>query len=319
MRLKTFLLAILMVLVFVTTSFATDYYAGKAATNINADDLWFTTSTGSCGGSTGASGATALQAGNTLYANGCDVTVNASFTATKISTAAGAGTSGGSFNVVTSTSPLTITAAVEGGATSSKPGLVITGNANANPALTIIGDITGGSASGAHGVSSSYTVGTIIIQGAITGGSHSGTNGYYSGSNTGTVEVTGNVSGATGPGLQIVSSAAGSKVTGNCIGSTGNVGVGCTSAGSGGLKIYGNIINNTRSVGAHGSVYWNPSATNYLSIKTTDGSTVMYLPSTTNLPVTNVKTGVEYGYDGSTGPNVGTLSAGGAGGGTWGF
>ncbi len=268
---KKFLLAILMVLAFTVPSYATDYYAGLVGP-ISADNVWFTTSSGSCTGTTGVSAATALQNGNTLYANGCvGLTITASFTATKISVLAGAGTAGGTFLTVTNTTPITITSAIEAGTTTA---LGVSGNANANPALTIIGAITGGSASSCYGVGGTHTVGTVVVNGAITGGSYASGYGYYSYATTGAVSITGNVTGATGSGLY-ANGAQTVSLSGDCI---AGVARGCYAGSTGAITVTGNIIASTTDVGAHGRIIWAPSSAQKY-IKFNGGGTAIYASS----------------------------------------
>lgn len=303
---KKIILAIIFLLV-ASPVFGATYYAQKAG-NINADDVWFDAPTGG----SGVTGATALAGTHTLYANNFAITVNVSFTATKISTAAGPapGTAGGVFNVVTSTSPLTLTTAIEAGATTC---LSITGTANANPALTIIGNITGSADTASkHGVTSTHTAGTVVIgsvgsPSTITGGGVATSRGINWSGATGAIVVTGNAIGATGAGFY-TSGAGTSSITGNCTGGDADSGgVGCYATG-GAMTIAGNIISGAKASGANGIIRVNPAATNYIQMKTA--------ASTQEFPVapavTNVKTGVAYGSQ------TGTLSSGG-GSGAWSF
>lgn len=305
------LLLTIIILLFAFPVFATDYYAGKAGGNINDDDVWFTTSTGSCTGSTGVTGATALQAGNTLYANGCSLTVNVSFTATKITNAAGSGTVGGSFAVATSTSPLTITSAIENGATADDC-LVITGSANANPALTIVGNITGGSTANGYAISDSHTVGTVVITGAVTGGSNSSAFGIAWSGSSGTVAITGNVTANTGNGFY--STAAGSStVTGDCIAATVE---GCYTSGSGYLTVVGNLQNSQTAVAAKGRIIWTPGATNYMKVLSASTPTYQYYGKPP--AASNVETD-DYIINLSDGVQTQGTATGGGGGGAWAY
>jgi hypothetical protein len=320
-------LIILLILLW-TPAYATDYYGGAAGKNINADDLWYTAVTGSCAGDgSPVASATVLQAGNTLYANGCDITVNVSYTATKTSTALGGAAnavSGGSFNVATSTSPLTITSAIEGGATTSKPGLTITGNANANPALTIVGTGTGGSAASASGIYSTHTVGTVVMTGSgCTGGSNATAHGCnFSG--TGGLIMAGDSLGVTGTGLKIAAFVS-SSTTGNCTGSsTAAAAPGCDATsvpGSTTFKIIGNIINGyhddgVASEGARGNYAWDPGSlgdNRYIQVNGDGTPATVYATVPPNEE--DVESGLDYGWDGA--PMSGTLSSG--GGGAWAF
>ncbi len=243
---KRLILSIFLVLLFATSSFAADYYAGHIGP-ISDDDVWFTTSTGSCTGSTGVSAATALQAGNTLYANGCvGLTITASFTADKISTKAGAGTAGGTFLATANGLTATITVGLEGGtttcltvgSTTNVVNITILGNitsdatASAN-GLTIVGSaatvtigsvgtpvtITGGGGNNSA-IVDSKTVTTTTIYANLTGGTVSAAKGLAITGSSGTVAITGNANGGTsnstyGVGL---SNAATVTISGNCTG-----------------------------------------------------------------------------------------------------
>lgn len=308
------IITILFILLLSNLAFATDYYAGKAGGNINADDVWFTTSTGSCTGSTGVTGATALQSGNTLYANGCSLTVNVSFTATKISTAAGAGAGGGGFAVVTNASPITITAIIEAGTTTC---LAVTGNATGSNVLSIIGNATGGSAASTHGVSDSHTVGTVIFQGNATGGSNTGRGYVFSGA-SGSVSMTGDgIASATAIGYLMSGASSTTTISGDCKGSDSADYQGCYATGAGTITLTGSIINGKRSMGAGGSLIFTPSATDYILYPKDSSYSLGTIDAhATEMPtdpgVSNVKTGTAYGS------YTGTYSASG-GGGSWAY
>jgi hypothetical protein len=285
------LIAYLIIFLLVATptwSFAATYYAQKAG-NINADDVWFDAPSGG----SGVTGATALAGTHTLYANTFAITVNVSFTAEVISTAAGAGTAGGSFAVATNASPLTVTAVVEAGTSAC---LVVSGNAEGNPVFTLAGSATGGSAAAAYGVSTSHTVGNIVINNGtsnvLIGGTNATAYGLYI-SGVSPVSVTGNVLGANAPGIYnnitgsviLVGNASGGGVAGgygihnNASGAlniTGNVNAGSTvrtygiySISTGAITIAGNIVNSTTSMAYVGVQPTWTGATNYIQWGTT--------------------------------------------------
>ena len=77
--------------------------------------------------------------------------------------------------------------------------------------MTINGNVTGGSASGAYGVYSISTS-TVTINGNVTGGSASGAYGVYS-VNTSTVTINGNVTGGGAPATPAVFSVDASIIT----------------------------------------------------------------------------------------------------------
>jgi hypothetical protein len=126
--------------------------------------------------------------------------------------------------------------------------------------LTIIGNITGGSASSAYGVRLEHTLGKIIFTGDILGGGGTSSHGISSGS-AGRFAVTGNATGVVGIGINSGDVSV-FTVTGNCSAATGtNNGVGCFCGGSTGYgTITGNIINGARATGVTGACRWNPTA-----------------------------------------------------------
>jgi hypothetical protein len=312
----------------VTPCLATDYYA-QADGNIDTATMWDTTP---AGGGTDLTW-TGSHAGDTFYANNHAIAVNVSFTATKISTAAGAGTAGGSFNVATSVTPLTVTAKIGAGTT---PCLVITGNANANPALTVnagtdANSIQGGSAGAAYGISDSHTVGTVVVTGNPTGGTNSTARGYYFSGASGVVAITGNATGssATAPTVGVYTAANGTMtITGNCVGGTYSAAAyGCHGADeTGSITVTGNLIygdaganpqNNAPPIA--GNVVWTPGALNY--VKFTPGTDV-YASQTPGCPYTGTCNGSKIA-SGTNGVNTqdGSTLAGtsSGGGGAWAY
>jgi len=239
---------------------ATDYYA-TADAEITTATLW---DTNPAGGGTDLTWAS-LANGDVLYANNHAITIandigSASVTAT-LTTAAGTGTAGGSFTFNINTGDVkTLYVNVTAGTT---PGLVVTGaGAGADTTeLTIIGDITGGSATAAYGVQLTHTLGNIPITGAITGGTGPSTSGIQSAS-AGKFAVTGNATGGTSGNGITSSSTSVFTVAGNCQAAPstgGGYGCGCGSAG-GYCVVTGNIINGARQVGANGAIRWTPTA-----------------------------------------------------------
>lgn len=277
---KKILILIACLLLIAAPALATDYYACQDAQNINGDATWCTLAhrTGSCAGDgTYTAGATVLQAGNNLYANGCTVAVNVSFTADKISTEAGDGTAGGRFTVSTSTSPLTLTTNFATGSTSC---LVISGSANANPALTLMGNGTGSATTGnVYAVSDNHTVGTVVVgstgsPATFTGGT-SGTgssHGYFL-YNSGPVTFNGGGVANQANGIQTASGTI--TVNGDCTGSNVANSNGCYSYSGAQITLTGNIIDGTRSPGISGKYVWAP-ATAKKYHKTNGGGTAVY-------------------------------------------
>jgi len=248
-----------------TWSYAATYYA-QGAGNIDAVQ-WDTTAGG---GGTDLVWAN-LDPADILYANGNAITINVSFTCAKISTAAGAGTAGGSFAVATSVTPLTITAAREAGTTDC---LAVTGNANANPALTLVGADTGSTTTaGKCGTYDAHTVGTVVVTSGAAQGNLG--QGYLSNSSTGTVSF-----------------------TGTCTGSSTGVGAGCQASGVAALTLIGNSIAGTRASGHFGSIIWGGAATNYVQLKTAASTANLYadIPDAANVTEDDTVAGVTGTY-----------------------
>jgi hypothetical protein len=96
-----------------------------------------------------------------------------------------------------------------------QPAIVLTG---ASSQFTIIGNITGGTATSAHGINFTGTSGSVT--GTVTGGAGSGAHGINA---TGIVSITGNVVGSAGGGLVTNNNA---TIIGNVTG--GSIGAGAT-------------------------------------------------------------------------------------------
>lgn len=293
---------------------AASYY-GCASASINADSTFCATPSGSCAGSDPVTAATALQAGNDLYANGCTISIADSFTATKISTedgdGAGAAVSGGGFTAATATvSGKTITTDIVSG---TSVALTVTGSTAGTPVFTIAGSATGGSGSNIYGIFLQHTVGTVAVGGSgktFTGGTASGTHGLYNGS-AGPMTVTGDGVANYGAGVQHGGTGA-ATMTGNCTGGgTYNIS-GCAATSSGYLSVTGNIINGSAGVGATGRIRYTPGASNY--VKFDGGGTAVYL----SLPPAADKILTTGSFVNSADGTVdsGTATAGG-GGGAW--
>jgi len=252
-------LVILLLCAFVYQANATDYYA-QADAEITTAELW---DTNPAGGGTDLTWAS-LADGDVLYANNHAITIandigSSSVTAT-LTTAAGTGTAGGSFTFNINTGDAkTLYVNVTAGTT---PGLIVTGaGAGADTTeLTIIGDITGGSATSAYGVRLEHTLGNIIITGSATGGAGASSHGIHTAS-AGKFAVTGNATGAIGAGINSASTSI-FTVNGNCIGSSTNTGgIGCyCGATTGYCTITGNLINGVYNTAVSGHVRWTPTA-----------------------------------------------------------
>lgn len=317
------LLLIIGFLLIASQAWATDYF-GCATASINSDSTFCTTPTGSCAGSTSVTAATALQAGNNLYANGCTLSITDSFTATKISTedgdGAGAAVAGGKFTLSTTTvSGKTLTTAIKAGSTDC---LEISGTGAANPVLTIIGQLDGSeTTAGADAVYDQHTAGTVVLGASgspitINGGNGYNGRGYSFNTTTGVTTIYANANAITGTGVFVFISSTGSaSITGTCTGSsTAGTFAGCDSAGTTGLVVNGNIVNGTGSQGTSGSIVWNPTApsngVNGNYIKFNGGGTAVYAGKNTN-DASKALTTFYYIDPTDGGSDVGTASTGG--------
>lgn len=252
-------LVILLLCAFVYQANATDYYA-QADAEITTATLW---DTNPAGGGTDLTWAS-LANGDVLHANNHAITIendigSGSVTAT-LTTAAGTGTAGGGFTFnINTTAAKTLYTNVTAGTTVA---LTVTGaGAGADTTeLTLIGNITGGSAQSAYGVRLEHTLGNIIITGSVTGGAGNSSHGIYSAS-AGKFAITGNVTGVVGAGLYSASTSI-FTVAGDCIASSGtNSQYGCGCGGQTGYgTITGNIVNGPRQVGVYGACRWTPTA-----------------------------------------------------------
>lgn len=243
---KKILLSLLIILCLASPVYATNYYACQAAQNLTGDATWCTAAqvSGSCAATAARTAwATVTADSPTLYANGCTVVINDSFTAVALSTAdgdgAGAAVAGGGFTLATGTvSGKTFTTAVAAGST---PCVVISGNGAGTPVDTFVGAITGGASTNAHGISTTHTVGTIQITGNV--GNGAGTPNYGA----------------------FLNSAGLITITGNCTGTaTAQSGAGCYGASTGTITITGKIIHGTRTAGAQGAIIFTPGVTDYV-------------------------------------------------------
>ncbi len=308
-------LPFLLLLLAASPASATTWYATSSSVNIDTASLWVPTSTGSCTGSGTALVWGSQANGDVFDANGC--TALAVDVDPGVATGASAGvcgavtvevtletdaTNGGAFTYATATN-LVIHANITATKTTA---LGISGSTNGG---TICGNVTGGSTGSQLGVSDGHTLVTVYLIGNITGGSGSGAYGYDLAGNT-PLNIKGNASAGGAHGLY--SGASGSAtMAGNCVGSDTAVAMGCYFGGTGVLTLTGSIINGKRDIGAGGAVYFTPSATNYI-LSPKDSSYVLgtidahATETPTDPGVSNVKSGVAYGSF------TGTLVSGGA-------
>lgn len=307
---KRILLSIILVLAWVTESGATVYYGGAASKNINADDLWYEGVTGSCAGDgSPVAWATVNQAGNTLVANGCTITIpntaNLTVTVDKITnqetdTPDADCVDGGTFTYTTSADyTLTITAGSGGVVAANGTGniytLNISGSAAGADRVTINGNLTGGNSSGNMAVYDQSTS-SIKVVGNLTGGTNANGRAYHQqGSSTisitgdlngtangtvlyagaaGTITITGNANG--GASYAIYNNSTGTvTVNGNVTGSNSSGAVATHAASTGPIIITGNIIHGTRGTAVSGTIRWQPSDTTKY-IKFNGGGTAVW-------------------------------------------
>lgn len=313
------ILSIIIFLLMATPSFATDYYAIKSTTTIAANDVWSLTSSGSCTGGEAVAWSTVNASGNNLYANGCtalNVDANFNIGTGKISTEAGAGTAGGGF-ITTASTAVTVTANIVAGTTTVLTPVSSTGT------LTWTGDVTGG-AGGGYGVALSSSGCTFNLTGNSTGGSAvSATHGIYS-TTSSSFTVSGVCTGGSyaGGSFGCYNNGTGTSTVVNCTGGSAAGANGCVANAAGALTVTGNITDTTTASGAAGRIVWSPAAATNFIKRIGDGTPAAYY-LTSNVAggahpaVADVKTGVEYGWDGAA-VYTGTLSTSG-GGGAWGF
>lgn len=308
--------------------FATDYYGGAAGKNINADDLWYEAVSGSCSGSgSPVASATVLQEGNTLYANGCTIAINTSFTATEITNKLGGAANAVAGGGYTIAGAATVTSNVVASDTNNTA--VITASAGSYT-IEVVGNITAGAGRGLVGAANN----TINVTGNVTAAAEIG---VYN-NNAGAVNITGNVTG--GSVIQkhgLHTAYGGGTVTGTVTGgaAVGAAGVNCT--GTTGMTLTGNLVNTATANASQGKIIYSPAspanyiqygATKYyydipdaasvLSSDTVAGESGTYDEAARNTDPgeENVRSGTTYKIQNSE--KTGSMSAGG-GGGAWGF
>jgi fibronectin-binding autotransporter adhesin len=210
------------------------YFARKAG-NINAADVWATMPSGTAS-------AVTFVAGDVLLSNSFAITINVD---TNLGSSGqirndntGGATAGGSFTL---NSGLRLDANVFAGATASC--LLHTGTG-----ATVVGNITAGSASGAHGFNPNHSSGTVTITGNITGGTANNAIGVHF-IGTGNISITGNC--VAQSGTAVVNNNTGiMTISGNATGGTSSLPcMGVSNAGNGTLTLTGNVTAGTGSSG----------------------------------------------------------------------
>jgi len=211
------------------------YYARKAG-NINAADVWSTMPSGTAS-------AVTFVSGDVLISNSFAITINVD---TNLGSSGqirndntGGATAGGSFTL---NSGLRLDANVFAGSTATSCLL------HSGTGATVVGNITAGSASGAHGFNPSHSSGTVTITGNITGGTANNAIGVHF-IGTGNISITGNCVAQSGTaannnntGIMTISgNATGGSISSPCLG--------VMNPGNGTLTLTGNVTAGTGSAG----------------------------------------------------------------------
>jgi hypothetical protein len=327
-------LVILLLCAFAYQANAATWFAGSGDTDFNAvssgttSSVWNSNADGTSG--TYLDFSTQPSNGDIFVANGATIAIDDSIGSESVTvtlTTEGTdygGTDGGgfTFNINTSDAETLYVNVVAGSAI----GLTVTGEgAGADTTeLTIIGNITGGTATSAYGVRLEHTLGNIPITGTITGGSGTSSHGIHSAS-AGKFAVTGNATaGTVGAGINSASTSV-FTVAGNCTGSgTSNGAAGCNCGTAAGYcTITGNIVNGVYNTGVTGHVRWNPTAPangqtgHYVKVIDSAGTGAVYVGTNTD-DATKALTTFYY-----IDPTDGTSDQGSAtttgGGGAWGW
>lgn len=208
------------------------YFARKSG-NINATDVWATTPSGTAGDFFGS-----FTTSDVLMSNGFTVTLNVNTTVGEIRNDTNEGaTTGGSFTL---SSSITLRANIIAGSAT----CVTHSSGNA----IIIGNITGGSANAAYGVSAGST-GSLIVIGSIFGGTISGTSHGMNISAIGTVTITGNINGSVttnAAGLNIAAATT-ISITGTISGASSGYGI--TVNANALMTITGTVIGGSGQIG----------------------------------------------------------------------
>jgi hypothetical protein len=260
-----------------------------------------------------------LANGDVLDANAFTVSIENNVGASDKQVTLQTGAAGGGFTIGAATYPnLVLYTHITAGTTTV---LTISGAMEAGESITVHGNITGGTGADDNGIRTTHTVGKLIIGGTVTGGASASACGIMATGN-GLYEITGNVTGATGPGLSITTTTAGSFITGTVTGGNGSgSATGAESLQTAALTINGSLVNGTRATAVRGSIIWNPTVpsngVNGHYIKFDGGGTALYVGRNTE---TQSKANTDFYYFIST---SGTSQAGTDGGATsgwaWGF
>jgi len=224
-----------------------DYFARKAG-NINATDVWATTPSGSA-----ADVWSTFTSADVLHSNNFAITVNVSTTVGTVrNDNANSATAGGSFTL---SNGVTLTANVIAAAT------CLIFNGTSGNSASLIGNVTGGTASNGFGANNTSS-GTLNITGNATAGvSSAGVNNQHGANNasTGIINITGNVEGASsgsgtaGNGANNASTGT-LNITGNATGGTvggGTASGGANNASTGTVNITGNCTGGPQGNGAN--------------------------------------------------------------------
>lgn len=244
-------------------------YFARATGNINATNVWATTPSGTPAAQT-------FVAGDVLYTNSFNITVNVDTnlgsTGEVRNDNTNGATAGGSFAL---SSGVTLTANVFAGSFNAN---CVTYSGTTGSSATIVGNCTGGSTTNADAARNASS-GTLIITGNLTGGSGncSGANNNGSGtitltgnttggvgtngdaarnSGTGTFTITGNVTGGSGTGANGANnqSTGTMTITGTATGGSVSGAVGAYNNSTGTLTINGSAVGSNNAAGAQNNV-----------------------------------------------------------------
>ena len=278
----------------------TVWYAQKSG-NISANDVFFDAPSGG-----NAKDVSAESDGTIiLSANSYTIAIDEDVTALRLSTAdedaGGAGVAGGGFALSGNTA-VAITADITAGTTAC---LTSTHTGTGVNAVTINGNVTGGSAYAAYGAYNSST-GTITINGNVTGGSGQSAMGARH-NGTGTLTINGNVTGGSATNAYgawnqttgvltitgAVTGGSGRDANGAWNNSTGTLTINGTVAASstarafgvynnstGVITVIGSLVDSATCGAYYGPIYWQPVAgVHYHKVFHSAGAARYYSPS----------------------------------------
>jgi hypothetical protein len=289
---RLLLLTILLVAMLAGGAGATNYwYAQYTTANIDSSGEWNSVAAGGGSVLTWAS----VGASDVLQANGKTINIDvASFTCMRISTAVENGSGAASGNFV-DTAALTITGNV-GSATDGSKCLTISGTGTA---LTVIGNLYGGSGTSAFGINSSGTNIVYTQIGNLYGGSGAGAAGFTGLGSVTTMSITGNITGGTSgstTGLAVPDGCTATITNGTITGGAGWSSGQAITAGTGYVILNGcnlvTLYQGSQPINAY-RMKFTPSSSNYVSFVDSTGTGTVYM-ALTPAPGNVRKTGSAY-------------------------